>query len=172
MTLQALFYNRRQEELCDFKLKDVVEKLNVDASDFQEWRRKMGLLARPLCPNCNDSMQIYQLAGLFTWVIVNGISRTLDEGQPYEQAGFRRGFSTIGQIHTITKLIEAPREYNLSLCLTFIDLKKVFDSVETEAVIEALPTQGVPTQYTRVLRGLHSGFTTKTSPFYVQRRRH
>ncbi|VDO60746.1 unnamed protein product [Heligmosomoides polygyrus] len=75
---------------------------------------------------------------LFTRVILNRISRTLDEGQPREQAGFRRGFSTIDHIHTITKLIEVSREYKLPLCLTFIDLKKAFDSVETEAVHEAL----------------------------------
>ncbi|VDP47155.1 unnamed protein product [Heligmosomoides polygyrus] len=72
----------------------------------------------------------------FTRVILNRISRTLDEGEPCEQAGFRRGFSTIDHIHTITKLIEVSREYKL--CLTFIDLKKAFDSVETEAVMEAL----------------------------------
>ncbi|KAK6762812.1 hypothetical protein RB195_023497 [Necator americanus] len=35
----------------------------------------------------------------------------------------------------------------MPLCLTFIDLKKAFDSVETEAVVEALNEQGVPTQY-------------------------
>ncbi|KAK6748117.1 hypothetical protein RB195_001003 [Necator americanus] len=35
----------------------------------------------------------------------------------------------------------------MPLCLTFIDLKKAFDSVETEAVVEALDNQDVPTQY-------------------------
>ncbi|VDP61335.1 unnamed protein product, partial [Heligmosomoides polygyrus] len=64
------------------------------------------------------------------------------------------------------KLIEVSREYKLPLCLTFIDLKKTFDSVETEAAINALLTQDVPTQYIRVLRELYSGFTTKISPFY------
>ncbi|VDO62016.1 unnamed protein product [Heligmosomoides polygyrus] len=57
-------------------------------------------------------------------------------------------------------------EISLPLCLTFIDLKKAFDSVETEALIEALLTQGVPTQYIGVLRELYSEFTTKISPFY------
>ncbi|VDP15334.1 unnamed protein product [Heligmosomoides polygyrus] len=83
---------------------------------------------------------------LFTRVVLNTISRTLDEGKPCEQAGFRRRFSTIDHIHTITKLIEVSREYKLPLCLTFIDLKKAFDSVEAEAVVDALLTQGVPTQ--------------------------
>ncbi|XGW34381.1 hypothetical protein V3C99_018337, partial [Haemonchus contortus] len=79
---------------------------------------------------------------LFTRVILNRIGRILDEGQPCEQAGFRRGFSTIDHIHTVTRLIEVSREYKMPLCLTFIDLKKAFDTVETEAVIEALGNQG------------------------------
>ncbi|VDP15645.1 unnamed protein product [Heligmosomoides polygyrus] len=53
---------------------------------------------------------------------------------------------TIDHIHTITKLIEVSREYKLPVRLTFIDSKKAFESVETEAVLEALLTQGVPTQ--------------------------
>ncbi|KAK6762527.1 hypothetical protein RB195_023303 [Necator americanus] len=54
----------------------------------------------------------------------------------------------------------------MPLCLTFIDLKKAFDSVETEAVVEALDNQGIPTQYIKVLRELYSNFTTRISPFY------
>ncbi|KAK6745869.1 hypothetical protein RB195_012155 [Necator americanus] len=103
---------------------------------------------------------------LFTRVILNRIEKVLDEGQPCEQAGFRKGFSTIDHIHTVSKLIEVSREYKMPLCLTFIDLKKAFDSVETEAVVEALDNQGVPTQYIKVLRELHSNFTTGISPFY------
>ncbi|KAK6727779.1 hypothetical protein RB195_005452 [Necator americanus] len=34
----------------------------------------------------------------------------------------------------------------MPLCLTFIDLKKAFDPVVTEAVMKALDNQGVPTQ--------------------------
>ncbi|KAK6744638.1 hypothetical protein RB195_011390 [Necator americanus] len=103
---------------------------------------------------------------LFTRVILNRFEKVLDEGQPCEQAGFRKRFSTIDHIHTVSKLIEVSREYKMPLCLTFIDLKKAFDSVETEAVVEALDNQGVPTQYIKVLRELYSNFTTGISPFY------
>ncbi|KAK6749357.1 hypothetical protein RB195_001771 [Necator americanus] len=65
---------------------------------------------------------------LFTRVILNRIEQVLDEGQPCEQAGFRKGFSTIDHIHTVSKLIEVSREYKIPLCLTFMDLKKAFDS--------------------------------------------
>ncbi|KAK6734674.1 hypothetical protein RB195_018079 [Necator americanus] len=80
------------------------------------------------------------------------IEKALDEGQPCEQAGFRKGFSTIDHIHTVSKLIEVSREYKMPLFLTFIDLKKAFDSVETEAVVEALDNQGVPTQYIKPMQ--------------------
>ncbi|KAE9419614.1 hypothetical protein Angca_009749, partial [Angiostrongylus cantonensis] len=102
---------------------------------------------------------------LFTRVILNRIDRTLDEGQPCEQAGFRKGNSTMDHIHTLTRLIEVSREYKRPLCLTFIDLEKAFDSIEIEAVMEALGIQGVPTQYIKILRELYKNFTTKISPF-------
>ncbi|KAK6728723.1 hypothetical protein RB195_006020 [Necator americanus] len=99
---------------------------------------------------------------LFTRVILDRIEKVLDEGQPCEQAGFRKGFSTIDHIHTASKLIEVSREYKMPLCLTFIDLKKAFDSV----AMEALDNQDVPTQYVKILRELYSNFTTEISPFY------
>ncbi|KAK6739382.1 hypothetical protein RB195_008078 [Necator americanus] len=103
---------------------------------------------------------------LFTRVILKRIEKVLDEAHPCERAGFRKGFSTIDHIHTVSKLTEVSREYKMPLCLTFIDLKEVFDSVEMEAVVEALDNQGVPTQYIKVLRELYGNFTTAISPFY------
>uniref|UniRef100_A0A0K0DMK9 Reverse transcriptase domain-containing protein n=1 Tax=Angiostrongylus cantonensis TaxID=6313 RepID=A0A0K0DMK9_ANGCA len=69
-------------------------------------------------------------------------------------------------IHSLTRLIEVSREYKRPLCLTFIDLEKAFDSNEIEAVMEALGSQGVPTQYIKILRELYKNFTTKISPIY------
>nr|CDJ89608.1 RNA-directed DNA polymerase (reverse transcriptase) domain containing protein [Haemonchus contortus] len=71
-------------------------------------------------------------------------------------------------VHTLTSLIEVSREYKMSLCLTSIDLKAAFDAAETEAVIEALGNQGVPTQYIRMLRELYDNFTTRISPLYKE----
>nr|CDJ83500.1 RNA-directed DNA polymerase (reverse transcriptase) domain containing protein [Haemonchus contortus] len=76
----------------------------------------------------------------------------------------QRGFSTIDHIHTLTRLIEVSREYKVPLCLTSIDLKKAFDTAETEAV----GNQGVPNQYIRMLRELYDNFTTRISPFYKE----
>ncbi|KAE9412581.1 hypothetical protein Angca_007959, partial [Angiostrongylus cantonensis] len=65
-----------------------------------------------------------------------------------------------------TRLTEVSREYKRPLCITFIDLRKAFDSIEVEAVMEVLGSQGIPTQYINILRELYNNFTTKISPFY------
>ncbi|KAE9414095.1 hypothetical protein Angca_008584, partial [Angiostrongylus cantonensis] len=96
---------------------------------------------------------VYKLS---TRVILNKINRTLDEGDPCD---------TMDHIHKLTKLIEVSREYKRPLCITFIDLQ-AFDSVEIEAVMEALGSKGVPTQYVKILREPYKNFTTKISPFY------
>uniref|UniRef100_A0A7I4Y7U3 Reverse transcriptase domain-containing protein n=1 Tax=Haemonchus contortus TaxID=6289 RepID=A0A7I4Y7U3_HAECO len=56
----------------------------------------------------------------------------------------------------------------MRLCLPFVDLKKAFDIVETEAVTEALGNQGALTQYIRILCELYDNFTTRISPFYYE----
>ncbi|KAE9413922.1 hypothetical protein Angca_009152, partial [Angiostrongylus cantonensis] len=103
---------------------------------------------------------------LFTRVILNRIDTTLDECQPCEQAGFRKGFSTMDHIHTMSRVIEVSRKYKRTLCLTFNDFQKAFVSNEIEAVMEALDNQGVPTLYIKILRELYKNFRTKISPFY------
>ncbi|KAK6749886.1 hypothetical protein RB195_002102 [Necator americanus] len=87
---------------------------------------------------------IYKLS---TRVILDRIEKVLDEGQPCEQARFRKGLTfekkkTIDHVYTVSKFTEVSREHKMPLCLTFIDLKKAFDSVEAEAVVEALDNQG------------------------------
>ncbi|KAE9418164.1 hypothetical protein Angca_009731, partial [Angiostrongylus cantonensis] len=97
--------------------------------------------------NCRPTRLLSVVCKLFTRVILSRIDRALEERQPCEQAGFRKGFSAMNHIHTIARLIQVLREYKRPLCLTFIDLQKGFDSIEMEEVMEALGCQGVPAQY-------------------------
>jgi hypothetical protein len=61
---------------------------------------------------------------LFMKMLTNGITATLDENHPCEQAGFRAKFSTMDHLQTINQVIEKTQEFNLSLCLAFIDYKR------------------------------------------------
>ena len=66
------------------------------------------------------------------------LEKKLDENQPREQAGFRSNYSTTDHIHTINQLKEKCREYNIPLCVAFVDYDKSFDSVQTQAILTSL----------------------------------
>lgn len=97
---------------------------------------------------------------LFTKIILSRISRTLDEAQPPEQAGFRQGFSCVDNIQAVARVIEVCREYQMPLVLTFVDYEKAFDSVETNAILSALVDQGVDPSYIRTLADCNRNCTT------------
>ncbi|KAK6744979.1 hypothetical protein RB195_011594 [Necator americanus] len=63
---------------------------------------------RPIC-------LLYAIHKLFTRVILNTIEIVLDEGELCEQAEFRKGFSTIDHIHTVSKLIDITRIQHAAL---------------------------------------------------------
>ncbi|KAE9413692.1 hypothetical protein Angca_002675, partial [Angiostrongylus cantonensis] len=79
-----------------------------------------------ILPKKGDRKDLYKL---FTKIILSRISRTLDEAQPVEQAGFRKGFCCMDHIQTVSRVIEVCQEYHLPLVLTFVDYEKAFDSV-------------------------------------------
>ena len=63
---------------------------------------------------------------LFTKIITTRLGKKLDENQPREQAGFRSKYSTTDHIN---QLKEKCREYNIIVCVAFVDYEKAFDSV-------------------------------------------
>ncbi|XGW11793.1 hypothetical protein V3C99_012898, partial [Haemonchus contortus] len=56
---------------------------------------------------------------------------------------WKKNFSCMDNIHAVCQLIERSREYRLPLALLFVDYKKAFDSVEINAVLNALVQAGV-----------------------------
>ncbi|KAK6764292.1 hypothetical protein RB195_024566 [Necator americanus] len=115
---------------------------------------------RPIC-------LLSVLYKVFTKIILTRISRTLDESQPQEQAGFRQGFSCLDHIQTVSRVIEVCREYRLPLVLTFVDYEKAFDRKrETNAILSALVDQGVDASYVRTLANCDDRCTTRIQLFH------
>ncbi len=108
---------------------------------------------RPIC-------LLSHIYKLFTKIIVTRLSNNLDYQQPREQAGFRKNYSTMDHIFTLTQLIERAREYKLPLCVAFVDYEKAFDSVEINAVLTSLQKQGIEAQYINLLKEANSNCTT------------
>ena len=78
---------------------------------------------------------------LFTQTL-HKLERLLNENQPREQAGFRKGYSIFDHLQTINQLIEKCNELKrpLSIGYTF---EKAFHSIEHEAIFEALRSIGI-----------------------------
>jgi len=93
---------------------------------------------------------------MFTIVILNHIERDLDFKQGREQAGFRRGFKTMGHIQTLNEVMERTNEYEPPLCLGFTDFEKAFDSISLAVVLESLKHQGIENANIELLRIIYS----------------
>ncbi|GFS15512.1 retrovirus-related Pol polyprotein from type-1 retrotransposable element R2 [Elysia marginata] len=79
------------------------------------------------------------------------MERTLDENQPRQQAGFRKGYSTTDYIYTLKQVIEKFNVYSLRLCVGFINYEKTFDSVEHFAIFDALRQININENYVNIL---------------------
>ena len=87
--------------------------------------------------------------------ILTRMEKTLREHEPPSQTGFRRGFSTIDNIHTVKQIAEKSREYGIPVYLAFVDFRKAFDCVEWPALWSALTCYGIHPQLTNLLRRLY-----------------
>lgn len=96
---------------------------------------------------------------IFTTLINRRISVILETVQPVEQAGFRKGFSTIDHIHTLDLLIEKYQEKQKTLHIAFIDYKKAFDTVSHTSIWNTLEEQGVNNNYIQVIKSIYSNST-------------
>ncbi|XP_072016971.1 uncharacterized protein [Amphiura filiformis] len=98
---------------------------------------------------------------MFTKILQNRLKKELDEHQPREQAGFREGFSTMDHLLTINQLIEKSNEYQLDLCIGFIDYEKAFDSVEHQDLFQALREIGINEGYVCILEDIYTDATSR-----------
>ena len=91
-----------------------------------------------------------------SWYLQTRIEKTLDENQPREQAGFRKGYSTIDHLQALNQIIEKSNEYNLPLCTCFFDYEKSFDTVEHFAIFEAPRKTNINETYINILQNIYS----------------
>ena len=80
---------------------------------------------------------------ILTKVLTKRLEKTFNENQPREQLGFRSGYSTIDHIHVVNQVNEKCRQYNILLCIAFVDYKKAFDSEQTQRVLSSLHEQRI-----------------------------
>ena len=90
-------------------------------------------------------------------IITTRLEKKLDEHQPREQAVFRsKTLRQITYIHAINQLKEKCRDYNIPLCVAYVDYEKAFDSVQTQAILTSLQEQGIEDMYIEILKDIYT----------------
>ena len=75
----------------------------------------------------------------------------------------------IDHIHTVNQLKENCAEYQKSLCLTFVDCEKAFDSVESKAILTSLERQGIDKGYIDALAEIQNGASTLANVILIRK---
>jgi len=91
--------------------------------------------------NCNNYRDISLLDTsykILSSVLFNKLKLYEDEIVGEYQGGFRRGKSTVDQIHTVKQIMEKCYEYNQELFMLFVEYKQAYDSIKRESLWRAM----------------------------------
>jgi len=94
---------------------------------------------------------------LFSRIVHGRVKECLGKAQSEDQAGIRPGFCCEDHLFTFTQLQEKCDEWGLELWLVAVDFEKAFDTIEHEAIWQALASQGVPNKVIQVFKHLYGG---------------
>ena len=77
-------------------------------------------------------------------MLVNRIRPQIDNKLRRNQCGFRESRSTVSQILALRRIIEGINDKNLRAIMTFIDFKKVFDTIHRGKMVKIVKAYGIP----------------------------
>ena len=83
---------------------------------------------------------------------------------PEEQCGFRPNRSTTDMMFVVRRLQEIRRKAGVSLFMCFIDLQKVYDTVDRTLLWQVLTRIGVSPQMLAVIQQFHDGMRARVRP--------
>ena len=92
---------------------------------------------------------------LFTYLVLGRIENTLHCAQPEEQHGFRKNRRIEEHLVTANYVFDKSMLMGTPLWLISLDLSKVFDRVDWQALWTALETHGVSQHLVWILRSLY-----------------
>ena len=113
---------------------------------------------RSSCDN-HRGISLLSIAGkILARLLLNRIIKHIvNDIYPESQCGFRSGRGTIDMIHSLRQVAEKVRKKYQELYIVFVDLTKVFDTVNQQALWKVLKKLGIPEKMLNVIISFHEG---------------
>uniref|UniRef100_A0A5F8GJ83 Reverse transcriptase domain-containing protein n=1 Tax=Monodelphis domestica TaxID=13616 RepID=A0A5F8GJ83_MONDO len=116
--------------------------------------------SRAACDNYRGISLLSTDGKILACVILNRLLPSVSEQNlPESQCGFRPDRSTINMVFTVRQIQEKCLEKNLSLYIVFVDLTKVFDTVNRDALRVILSKLGCPAKFVKLIQLFHVDMT-------------
>ena len=95
-------------------------------------------------------------AKVYNKILLNRIPCHIDSILRKNQAGFRKSRSCAKQIHIPRRIMEGFQNYQRPQCVTFIDFKKAFDSIDRKVMFTVLQRYGIPEKVVNATKVLYN----------------
>lgn len=100
-------------------------------------------------------------AKVYNRILLNRIRDPIDKLLRKNQAGFRPRRSCTQQIHILRRIMDDAHSNKIPMCITFIDFKKAFDSIDRRMMFAILLHYGIPEKIVKAIRVLYDNSTSR-----------
>lgn len=143
------------------QLTDLLRKVWLTREIPEEWKlatihplHKKGI--RLDCCNYRGISMLSVLYKLLEKIIISRIAAHRELTTRAEQAGFRRGRSTVDHTQTLTTLIQEHARYGKPLYIAFLDFEAAFDAPDRDRVWALLEQDGVPRELAQLIIAMNT----------------
>ena len=89
-------------------------------------------------------------------ILRNIIQPDIDTVLRPNQNGFRQSRPTLGQVLTVSRIIEGVQDKNSEACIIFVDFLKAFDSIDRGKMSKILRAYGIPIDTIKAIMMLYN----------------
>ena len=115
--------------------------------------------SRKDCENYRGISVIATMGRLYGKILQNKLEENIRGKIGEEQAGFTAGKSCVDHIYTLQQLIEKKTTKNREVHLTFVDLRKAYDTVPRNKLYTALNKLKIPIRLKNAIKNLYKNNT-------------
>ena len=90
-------------------------------------------------------------------IILKRIDSGMEDLLRENQCGFRRNRSCIDQIYALRTIIHNCLEFNIPMCINFVDFKAAFESIRRDFIWTSMRHYWLPQKYIRIFQAFFNG---------------